>query len=169
MIEKFPIPDLTLPPPLAYSFVVFFYPFQVGPVPIPIPNPLDIRFQSVSGIGKSFDSGSVRVSEGKQNGEDQQLRGQGRTENLVLKRGLAVGASILKYEVEAAILGGTSDFHKQLVHVMLMNEQMIPVGNWLFRDAYPISYSISDLDANQNQVVIESITFKYSSFYSIVL
>ena len=169
MIEKFPLPDLTLPPALAYSFVVFFYPFQAGPVPIPIPNPLDIRFQSVSGIGKSFERGGPRVSEGKQNGEDQQLRGRGQTQNLVLKRGLAMGPSIIRKEVEAAILGGTSGFHKQLVHVMLMNELMIPVGNWLFRDAYPINYSISDLDATQNQVVIESITFKYSSFYSVVL
>lgn len=80
-----------------------------------------------------------------------------------------MGPSLLKVELEAALLGETGTAKKQMVHVMLMNELMIPIGNWFFRDAYPVSWSFTGLDATQSQVVIERIEMRYSSFYTVIL
>jgi len=61
-----------IPPPVNLAFMVPFY----GIGAIPIPNPLDIRFQKVSGIGIVFVGSSQPVQEGSQHGHSQSLPGR---------------------------------------------------------------------------------------------
>lgn len=163
MIGKFPLPELTLPPPVSYSFLVIFY----GIGAIPIPNGLDVRFQRVSGIGASFEDQSQEVQRGSMNQEQSVLRGTRSHPNLVLERGLTVGISPLAKELQAAVFD--EQFTPHDVHVMLMNEMFIPIANWFFMCAYPVRWSFSDLDANQSQVMIETLELKYKQYRSIIL
>src|SRR3954471_19814664 len=74
-------------PPLGFRFGVIFL---VGGV---IPNPLDILFQKVSGLGASVDT--CPIEEGGQNLYTQSLPKRIRYKNLVLERGLVVGSPLV--------------------------------------------------------------------------
>lgn len=47
------------------------------------------------------------------------------------------------------------------VLVSLLNGAGIPISSWLFMKAYPVKWRISDLDADQNQVLIETMELIY--------
>ncbi len=139
----------------------------LGTGPVPLPNPIDIRFQKVSGIGVDFEDDSEEVQRGSQNDQQQSLRGRPNHPTLVLERGLVVGISPLSIEVKAAIFG--QEFNKHNVLVILMGVGGIPLTSYLFTDAYPIRWSITDLDADQNQIIIERLEMRYASFRNIGL
>jgi phage tail-like protein len=42
-----------------------------------------------------------------------------------------------------------------------------PIKSWNFFDAYPVKWSLSDFNAMKNEVVVESISIKYSSFVAL--
>lgn len=50
------------------------------------------------------------------------------------------------------------------VLVMLLNEKSIPLSSWLFKRAYPVKWTVSDLDANANAVVIDTLELAYARF-----
>lgn len=137
-------------PPLAFRFGVVFF---VGGV---VPNPLDIRFQKVSGLGSSVDTSTVE--EGGQNLYTHRLPERIKYENLVLERGVVVGSPLV---VEFNVAMSTFKFLPSNVLAMLLNDAGVPIASWLFMKAYPVSWSISDLDADRNEVVIERMELAY--------
>lgn len=137
-------------PPLNYRFGVFFF---AGGI---IPNPLDIFFQKVSGLETTIST--TIVEEGGQNIYSQQLPQRVQHENLVLERGLVVG-SPLAWEFNAAM--SLFKFSPGIVLVTLLDNTYLPLFNWLFLKAYPVKWSVSDLDANANEVVIERMELTY--------
>ena len=137
-------------PPLAFRFGVFFF---AGGV---LPNPLDTLFQKVSGIGATVETLSVR--EGGQNLYTQQLPQAIQHETLVLERGMVVGSPLV-IELNAAMT--LFQFAPSNVLVSLLDATLIPVASWLFFNAYPVKWRISDLDATANQVVIETVELTY--------
>jgi phage tail-like protein len=161
MINKIIVPELTLPPPVGYSFMVIFY----GIGNLPIPNGLDIRFQSVSGISVSFET--EKVQKGSVNDKEISLPGEKTHQSLILQRGLTTSFSPLAIELQAAVAHQIINKHD--VHVILLNQMLFPIGNWYFSCAYPVKWSISDFDASQNQVVIETLEMKYSNLRTIIL
>lgn len=143
-------------PPLGFRFGVFFF---FGGV---IPNPLDIRFSKVSGIGSSVETQTLQ--EGGQNLYSHRLPKAIQYDNLVLERGLAVG-SLLVAEFNATM--SLFKFNPSNVLVSLLDESALPISSWLFMTAYPVKWSISALDAESNQVVIESMELSYQRMQSI--
>ena len=139
-------------PPLAFRFGVFF--FAGGTVP----NPIDTLFQRVSGIGATVET--VPVHEGGQNLYLQQVPQAIGHGNLVLERGLVVG-SLLAAELKAALT--LFQFSPSNVLVNLLDKTSTPVASWLFLNAYPVKWSISDLNATANEVVIETIELTYQT------
>ena len=136
---------------LGFRFGVFFL---VGGV---APNPLDIRFQSVSGL-----SAEVKTSQRVEGGENlftHRLPDRIDYGNLVLKRGMVVG-SPLNVEVNAAL--SLFRFYPSNVMVTLFGEDKIPLAAWLFLKAYPVKWSTADLDAEQKQTVIETMELAYT-------
>ncbi len=147
-----------LNPPLSFRFGVLFF---AGGV---IPNPLDIMFQKVSGIGTTVNT--YTVEEGGQNFYSQLLPTKIQHDNLVLERGLVVGSPLV---IEFNVAMSLFKFSPSNVLVTLLNDASIPVASWLFMKAYPVKWSVSDLDATANSVVIETMELAYQRMQTIRL
>jgi phage tail-like protein len=145
-------------PPLAFRFAVIFF---IGGV---VPNPLDTFFQKVSGIGSTIDT--MAVEEGGQNFYTQQLPKKVQHNNLVLERGLVAGSPlVMEFNVAMSLF----TFSPSNVLVNLLDHTKIPIASWLFMNAYPVKWSVSDLDATSNTVVIEHLELTYQRMQSIRL
>jgi len=139
-------PDLAL----GFRFGVFF--FAGGA----IPNPLDIRFQKVSGL--SADVRTRSYEEGGQNLFTHKLPERIEYGNLHLERGLVVG-SPLNLEFNATM--SLFEFLPSNVLVTLFGEELVPIAAWMFIKAFPVKWSTSDLDATQKEVVIDTMELSY--------
>lgn len=143
-------------PPVSFHFMVSFFTGYI------FLNPLDIRFQTVSGI-----SAEVEVEEIREGGENmlvQTLPTRIVYDNLTLERGMVIG-SLLNAKFDAAM--SFMKFKPSNVLVILLNEKSLPLAAWTFHHAYPLKWTISDLDANENGVVIETMELHYSRFQSV--
>jgi phage tail-like protein len=145
-------------PPLGYRFSVLFLAMGV------IPNPLDILFQKVSGLGATVETSPVE--EGGQNLYTQLLPKKIQYTNLVLERGLVVGSPLV-IEFNAAMSLFT--FKPSNVLVNLLDHTRIPIASWLCMKAYPVKWSVSDLDATANTVVVEHMELTYQRMQAIRL
>lgn len=143
-----------LDPPMAFRFGVFFFAKGI------IPNPIDIRFQKVSGL-----SATVKMSSENEGGSGR-LQGipfpeKIEYENLRLERGLTL-LSPLNIEFDDVIR--ELKLRPSSVLVILFSESNLPFSAWLFRRAYPVKWSISDFDANSSSLVIENLELAYEEF-----
>ncbi len=122
-----------------------------------VPNPLDIRFQKVSGL--SAEVTTKPLTEGGQNLYTQQLPERVSYRNLVLERGMVVG-SPLNLEFNAAM--SLFKFSPSNVLVTLLAENKTPLAAWLFLKAYPVKWATADLDANQTGALIDTLELAYT-------
>ena len=113
---------------LGFRFGVFFF---AGGV---IPNPLDIRFQKVSGL--SAEVKTTPLSEGGQNLYTHRLPEKIDYKNLVLERGMVVG-SPLNLEFNAVM--SLFKFYPSNALVTLFNAEQIPVAGWLLSRRIPLN------------------------------
>ncbi len=137
-------------PPLGFRFGVFFF---AGGV---VPNALDTRFKKVTGIGATVSTRTL--NEGGQNLFSHKLPERVQYDNLVLERGLVVG-SPLAVEFNTAM--SQFKFSPSNVMISLLDEASTPVSSWLFINAYPVKWTVSNLDADSNTVVIETMELSY--------
>jgi phage tail-like protein len=122
-----------------------------------IPNPLDIRFQKVSGL--SAEVNTITLEEGGQNLYIHRLPKSISYNNLVLERGFVVG-SPLNVEFNAAM--SLFKFTPSNVLVTLLSETKIPLAAWLFMKAYPVKWATSDLNAGETTIVIDTLELAYT-------
>jgi phage tail-like protein len=137
-------------PILGMRFGVLFF---AGGV---IPNPLDIRFQKVSGLSAEVET--EQVAEGGQNLYTQRLPKGVRYGNLKLERGMVIG-SPLNLEFNATM--SLFKFATSNVLVTLLGESKAPLAAWLFMKAYPVKWSTSDLSAEPS-LVIDTLELAYT-------
>ncbi len=166
MIYKITPPERTLTdnPPVGFHFMVVFFIFSPLVFLVPLPNPLDIRFQKVSGISAEIETTDIR--EGGENLFRNCLPNQVTYNNLILERGMVIGSPL---NVNFNLAMSSMQLVPSNVLVMLLNENDIPVSNWLFQNAYPVKWTVSDLDANANEIVIERMELAYARFQSMRL
>ncbi len=145
-------------PPLGFRFGVLF--MAMGT----IQNPLDILFQKVSGLGTTVET--YPVEEGGQNLYTQLLPKNILHDNLVLERGMIVGSPLA---IEFNLAMSLFKFTPSNVLVTLLDNTRIPIAGWLFMKAYPVKWSVSDLDATINAVVIEHMELTYQRMQTIRL
>jgi len=143
-------------PPVGYYFMVVFF---VGGA---VPNPLDIRFQSVSGISSTIET--EEITEGGENLFVHKLPKRVTYGNLILKRGMVIG-SPLNIEFKEAM--SIMKFSPSRVLVMLLDRQDTPIASWLFLNTYPVKWEVSNLDATQNQVAIDTMELAYTKFQNL--
>jgi phage tail-like protein len=122
-----------------------------------IPNPLDIRFQKVSGLSAEVET--ITLEEGGQNLYIHRLPKCISYGNLVLERGFVVG-SPLNIEFGAAM--ALFKFAPSNVLVTLLGETKIPLAAWLFMKAYPVKWTTSDLDAGETTVLVDTLELAYT-------
>lgn len=146
-------PELKLEDDLVagFRFAVFF---MIGGV---LPNPLDIRFQRVSGLSATIDTHTV--VEGGQNLYTHRLPRRVGYDKLVLERGFIVG-SLLNVEFNAAM--SLFEFAPSNVMVTLLREDRVPLAAWLFLKAFPVRWATADLNASEDRVLIDTLELAYT-------
>lgn len=119
----------------------------------------DIRFQEVSGINASV--GEFTYSEGGENRYIHRLPNRVSYEKLVLKRGMLVGSKLISWFKDAI---EAFDFSPKEVVVTLLNPDHEPLEAWSFVSAYPVSWKISSFNAQNNEIVTETIELAFQYF-----
>ncbi|MGE3512335.1 MAG: phage tail protein [Vicinamibacterales bacterium] len=136
-------------PILGMRFIVAFLAAGV------VPNPLDIRFQRVSGLTTEIET--VPLKEGGQNLFTQQLPTGVSHGNLVLERGMIIGSPLtLEFEATMSLF----KFAPSNVLVTLLSEDKVPLAGWMFLRAYPVKWATSDLSAEPS-LVIDTLELAY--------
>jgi len=119
----------------------------------------DSRFQEVSGL--SSEIGVEELNEGGENRFSHRLPKPAKYSNLVLKRGLITDTALIKWFQNAI---ENFKFDPVTVKVSLLNESGDPLLNWNFTGAYPVKWSVSNLDAQKNEVMVDTIELAYKFF-----
>lgn len=122
-----------------------------------VPNPLDIRFQKVSGLEVEIDT--EPLAEGGNNTGTLALPKGVKHGNLKLERGMVVG-SPLNIEFNIAMSG--FKFAPSNVLVSLLAEDKVPLAAWLFIKAWPVRWAVSELSATEPALVIDTMELAYT-------
>ncbi|MEG3437617.1 phage tail protein [Pannus brasiliensis CCIBt3594] len=119
----------------------------------------DIRFTEVGGL--SVEMGTEEIAEGGENRFIQKYPTRTKYPELVLKRGLLINSPVIDW-VRQCI----EDYQIQPkdVFIKLLNEEHQPLLTWNVVKAYPTKWAVSDFNASNNAVVIESLQLFYQYF-----
>ena len=119
----------------------------------------DLRFIEVGGLG--IEVASEEMAEGGENRFVQRYPGRSKYGDLVLKRGLLSGSKVWEWAQNCI---ENLDIDPRDVNVILLNEKHEPLMTWHVVGAYPVKWSISDLNATANAFVVETLTLSYRYF-----
>jgi phage tail-like protein len=122
-------------------------------------NKNDVRFQTVSGLSVEYDMEEYK--EGGENRFTHKLPVRTKYADLVLKRGMLTESELLDWFLKAF---RDRDFQPTDLNVILMNEKSEPLRTWKVSHAIPKKWTISDLNANENAVVIDTLELSYRYF-----
>ncbi|HKP82020.1 MAG TPA: phage tail protein [Pyrinomonadaceae bacterium] len=76
-----------------------------------------------------------------------------RYQNLTLKRGITDKTDLWDWHQQVV----TGDVERKTVSVILLDQQGNEKWRWIFRDAYPVKWNGTDLNAAGNTVLVESV------------
>lgn len=120
----------------------------------------DMRFMEVSGL--SVEMGTEEIAEGGENRFVQKYPVRAKYPELILKRGLLLNSEVVNW-----IRQCIEDFliQPKNIDISLLNEEHQPLMTWHVVNAYPTKWAVSDLNASNNAVVIESMQLFYQYFF----
>jgi len=124
-----------------------------------IGNDNDVRFQSVSGLSVEYDSEMFK--EGGENRFEHKLPVRTKYPDLALKRGLLTDSGVINWCLQAF---QNRSFTRAHIIVKLLNENHQPLKTWHVYNAWPKKWSVSDFNAQENSLVVESLEISYSYF-----
>ncbi|MBO7427108.1 MAG: phage tail protein [Paludibacteraceae bacterium] len=119
---------------------------------------IGMAFSEVSGLSAELQTEDV--AEGGNNSYKYRLPKPPKYGNLVLKRALSTTPSLLVMWANEAIYN--FNFSPCTAIVTLLNENHLPVKVWAFNNAYPVKIEVSQLGANKNELVIETLELAYN-------
>jgi len=158
----FPLPALSvssaLGMPLSHRFGVFFFVAAV------VPNPLDIRFQRVSGFSTRVETESM--NKGGQNVITKRIPKRLVYDNLVLERGFVVG-SPLNLQLDRVM--NEFKFFRSDVLVTLFSEDAAPISAWMFKEAFPVRWATADLNAQDDRILIDTLELSFTRMLAVRL
>lgn len=137
-------------PPAGFHFSVEF-------LGIGIDN--DTRFQSVSGLTVEYETETYK--EGGENRFEHKLPVRTKFADLSLKRGMLIDSRVIAWCKRALF---DREFLPAIVVVKLLNAEHQPLKTWRVHNAWPKKWAVSDLNANENTVVVETLDLCYSYF-----
>ncbi len=142
--------------PNYYPPVGFHFKVEVLDLP---PNDNDVRFTEVSGL--SLEMGTEEMAEGGENRFIQKYPTRTKYPELILKRGLLLNSEVFDWLQKCL-----QDYkiEPKNIDIKLLNEEHEPLLTWHIVKAYPTKWSVSDLNASNNAIVIESLQFFYQYF-----
>lgn len=142
--------DLAYPHP-GFHFLVVFELFPQ------FPN--DVRFQEVSGLTVSTEFESW--PEGGENRFSHQLPKRLQFGDLVLKRGKFMGSGVLHWARKSV---EQFEYTPTNVMISLLTEEHAPLYNWYVVNAIPKRLEISGINAQHNEILVETLTLTYQYF-----
>jgi phage tail-like protein len=119
----------------------------------------EINFQEISGLNKEMTTEDF--TEGGENRFVYKFPKGAKYPNLVLKRGMLVDSKIIDW-VRNAI--DNFDFDPVNITVTLLNPDHQPLVKWDFAKCWPVKWSTSDLKAQDNSVVLETLELSYTYY-----
>lgn len=119
----------------------------------------DIRFADVGGL--ALEMATEEKAEGGQNRFIQKYPTRAKHPDLTLKRGLLKDTAIFPW-VKSCIENFAIE--PKNIDVILLNDQHEPLQTWHLVNAYPTKWSVSDLSAKTNGIVVESMQLFYQYF-----
>ena len=119
----------------------------------------DVRFSEVGGLG--FEVATEEVPEGGENRSIQRYPLRAKYPDLVLKRGLLKSSAIWDWTRDCI---ENLDIKPKNVDVKLLNENHEPLITWHLVGAYPVKWAVTDLNATNNAIVVESLQLAYQYF-----
>lgn len=126
-------------------------------------NKFDASFQEVSGI--AAERTVEEIKEGGENRFVHRVPGLAKYSNLVLKRGLVTANSDFAVWCRKALEGDLSKpINPHTIDVLLLDGKGNPQMKWSFVRAWPVKWSASDLNAQENKIVVETLELAYSYF-----
>ncbi len=129
---------------------------------------VDNAFQEVSGISVSF--GTEPVKEGGENRFEHKLPTRTTYPNLVLKRGLVTTVSSLStWCINSLQSNFDLEIEPKNIGVMLMDEKGLPSVCWFFVNAWPVKMQVSDMNAMENKIMVETLEFSYQFYETVSL
>jgi phage tail-like protein len=137
-------------PPVGFHFKVEF----VG-----IGNDNDIRFQAVSGLTIEYDTESFK--EGGENRFEHKLPVRTKYADVSLKRGMLTDSKVIEWCMKAF---ENREFQLATVNISLLNEKHEAIKRWEVIEAWPKKWSVSDLNAQENGIVVETLDLAYKYF-----
>jgi phage tail-like protein len=140
-------------PPVGFHFSVKF--LNIG-------NDNDVRFQSVGGLNVEFDTESFK--EGGENRFEHKLPVSTKYPDLSLKRGLLTDSKLIEWFLGILQSRDFKNNKPAEIDIMLLNEQHQPLKTWHVYRAWPKKWSVSDFNAQENALVIETLDLSYSYF-----
>lgn len=121
--------------------------------------PNEASFQTASGLSVEYDTEEYK--EGGENRFTHKLPVRTKYADLVLKRGLLVGSATVQWFLDAF---RERVFQPKTVTVILLNEQSEPLRTWSVAHAVPKKWTVSDFNAGENAVVVETLELTYRYF-----
>ncbi len=150
-------------PPVSFFFNVIFQGENLSNEEV------ETRFQSVTGL--SVDMQTETLKEGGENRFEHTLPVRTKYSPLVLKRGLVKDSKMVKWYMDAILNFDIRPMNLlvNLLHVQPSGgtqpaRQPAPLMTWKVIGAWPKKWSISDFNAEQNSLAIESLELNYSYF-----
>jgi len=138
-------------PPVAFHFKVEF--LGIGTQDI------DTKFQSVSGLHVELETEEIK--EGGENRFKHHLPLGAKYNNIVLNRGLAIDSGLIDWCMDAF---ENFNFQPADLLIKLLNENHEPLKTWSINHAIPVKWSVSDFNAEENAIAIESLELKIHYF-----
>lgn len=124
---------------------------------------VDAAFQEVSGISKEL--GVEEVVCGGENRFKWKLPTIATSQNLVLKRALVpIGSPLIAWCSASMDTGLSLGIRTMPVMLSLLDAEGMVCQMWVFHDAYPVKYSVSEFKSQESGIVIESIELSYTYF-----
>jgi phage tail-like protein len=80
--------------------------------------------------------------------------------HLVLKRGLIGSTDLWEWWKQAR--EGQSNLDRNIT-ITLLDEERVPVWSWRFRNAFPVNYRVTSLDASCSDIAVEELTVTFDS------
>jgi phage tail-like protein len=81
--------------------------------------------------------------------------------HLVLKRGLIGSTDLWEWWKQAR--EGQSNVDRNIT-ITLLDEERVPVWSWRFRNAFPVNYRVTPLDASSSDIAVEELTLTFDTF-----
>lgn len=119
----------------------------------------EFEFQSVSGLNVELET--EQIAEGGENRFKHRLPVRTKFTNIVLKRGMKVNSDLMQWCRDAVL-----DFNivPTDMTIILLNEEHEPLQTWNVVHVWPVKWEVTDLNAEESKIAVESIELAYNYF-----